>query len=287
MRAGICGKQGKAYTLMQICADSKQCCSFNGFCGSSPLYCRAAVCVGGPCLATSPTIQPSPTRTPVLIPNVPTPPTVVKAKLGEACGGNSASAKQCDVGLTCDLSGLCRSSTPPVTTPPPPPPVTTPASQATKPYNVLFSDSGYGSYYYDFTGAHCPLEAPYPENNGITTCESYTPGPNQIPLGQHKTNNIVALRSDFVSDNREKWCGKRARVSYKGKPVDAVFYVWDACLILLIAGGACATRGVGVGPRLDFSLSAIKAINPNACTDGITDGISWEITDEQVVPFVP
>lgn len=146
--------------------------------------------------------------------------------------------------------------------------------------NVLFKGKGYGSYYYDTTGKTCPGEAKYPENNGIATCESYYPGPNQKKLIDRGTNNIVAMASSKISNDRSTYCGKRVKVYHNGVLVPTIFVVWDAC-------GSCEENQAGtIGPRLDFSMSALKEINPNACADGLTPNISWEVVDEQVIPFV-
>ncbi|KAI9349510.1 hypothetical protein BDR26DRAFT_915248 [Obelidium mucronatum] len=154
----------------------------------------------------------------------------------------------------------------PIPQPPtPPPPTTNP--------NVLISGSGDGSYYYDFTGRTCPHEQSYPENNGYTSCEPSAPP--YMTLGQHQDNFIVALALDQMNANKANLCGKRVIVKYNGIEVSGSFVVWDSC--------AACTGGV----RLDFSLSALLAINPDACFKGVVPGISWEVTDEQVIPYYP
>jgi hypothetical protein len=42
------------------------------------------------------------------------------------------------------------------------------------------------------------------------------------------------------------------------------------------------------GSRIDFSLSALDQIdNGNACRDGLVPGISWKVTNNQIIPFIP
>ncbi|KAJ3200973.1 hypothetical protein HDU82_008466, partial [Entophlyctis luteolus] len=84
-------------------------------------------------------------------------------------------------------------------------------------------------------------------------------------------NNIVALALDEMTGNKAELCGKRVIVYYNGVEIDATFVVWDSCL-------ACTGGG-----RLDFSMSALSVINPNACALGIVPGISWKVVDEQII----
>ncbi|KAJ3378881.1 hypothetical protein HDU84_007226 [Entophlyctis sp. JEL0112] len=138
--------------------------------------------------------------------------------------------------------------------------------------NVLISGSGDGTYYYDYTGKTCPNQAEYPENNGYTSCE---PSSGYQTLASRMNNNIVALALDQVTNHKAELCGKRVIVYHNGVEVNATFVVWDSCL-------AC-TGGV----RLDFSLSALSAIDADACTLGVVPGISWKVVDEQIIEYVP
>jgi hypothetical protein len=144
--------------------------------------------------------------------------------------------------------------------------------------NVLYSGKGLGSYYYDAFGGLCPLEkVPYPENQGIASCESYFAGPNQVPISAHKNNNLIAIDNTLLQQpgGRAKFCGKRVIVRYNGVLVDKPFIVWDGC-------GACLN-----GARLDFSREALMDIDPQACDLGLLPEISWKVVDEQLMTFVP
>ncbi|KAJ3032108.1 UNVERIFIED_CONTAM: hypothetical protein HDU68_004418 [Siphonaria sp. JEL0065] len=156
------------------------------------------------------------------------------------------------------------------TIPPQPAPQPNPPST---PANVLISGNGDGTYYYDFTGHTCPHEAAYSENGGYASCEPSAPP--YLTIGQRQDNFIVALALDQMNANKAILCGKRVNVEYNGVPVPGNFVVWDSC--------AACTGGV----RLDFSLSALESINGNACQMGVVPGIRWEVTDEQVIPYVP
>lgn len=143
--------------------------------------------------------------------------------------------------------------------------------------DTLYEGSGLGTYYYDAFGGLCSHETQqYPENNGIASCESYAPGPNQIPIKEHKNNNLIAIDNTLLEQpgGREKYCGKRIIVRHNGELINETFIVWDGC-------GACLN-----GARLDFSREALMKINPNACTLGLVPGISWKVVDERVMPFV-
>ncbi|KAJ3139378.1 hypothetical protein HK100_011715 [Physocladia obscura] len=145
-------------------------------------------------------------------------------------------------------------------------------TSATSSSNILISGSGDGTYYYDVTGLTCDGQAEYPENNGYTSCEPSAP-PYETLL-ERDNNYIVALAVDQMNGNKEKLCGKRVIISYNGQVVEGNFVVWDSCV-------ACAG-----GVRLDFSLSALETIDSQACTLGVVPGINWEVTDEQVIPYV-
>ncbi|KAI8828229.1 hypothetical protein BJ741DRAFT_627107 [Chytriomyces cf. hyalinus JEL632] len=150
-------------------------------------------------------------------------------------------------------------------------PVRPPASSSSS-GNVLIRGSGSGTYFYDVEGRTCNGEAPYNENQAYTSCEPSAPP--YTSLANRRNNNIVALALDQMNANKAGLCGKRVIVKYNGRVVDATFVVWDSC--------AACTGGV----KLDFSVSALSAIEPAACTLGNVGGIEWEVVDEQVIPYV-
>ncbi|KAJ3060710.1 hypothetical protein HDU98_003365, partial [Podochytrium sp. JEL0797] len=144
------------------------------------------------------------------------------------------------------------------------------------PANILISGSGHGSYYYDITGAGCSSQpalasALVTEAGGYTSCE---PSTGYKTLAARGDNHIVALALDQMNANKAGLCGKQVVVKYNGQVVQGNFVVWDSC-------EAC-TGGV----RLDFSLGELLGINADACALGIVPGISWEVTDVQVIPYV-
>ncbi|KAJ3066051.1 hypothetical protein HDU98_010616 [Podochytrium sp. JEL0797] len=156
---------------------------------------------------------------------------------------------------------------PPTTTAPAPAPGPQPPTSSA---NILISGSGSGTYYYDIYNQVCPGFTHYAENQGITACE---PSTGYQTLAQRNNNNIVAIAVDQLSANKAGLCGKRVVVKYNGEEVEGNFVVWDACV-------AC-TGGV----KIDFSLGALEKIEPAACHMGVVPGFSWEVTDEQVIPW--
>jgi hypothetical protein len=143
---------------------------------------------------------------------------------------------------------------------------------------ALYSGSGSGTYYYDVR-TQCPQDTNgYPETDGYAACESYAPGPNQQTLRQGNTDNVVAIDMNLLKANRAQLCGKQIIVSYNGAPVSAPdggdFYVWDGC-------AACVGGG-----RIDFSVSGLENVDPNACELGVVPGVSWQVVDVQSRPFV-
>lgn len=98
-------------------------------------------------------------------------------------------------------------------------------------------------------------------------------------IKQYNTNKIVAI--DFTklstAQGRASLCGKQIHVYKNGVEVaGGPFFVFDGC-------EACKGGG-----RIDFSLSVLNSIDKgSACNDGAVPGISWKVTNNQIIPFVP
>ncbi|XXQ32926.1 Uncharacterized protein PBTT_03386 [Plasmodiophora brassicae] len=90
---------------------------------------------------------------------------------------------------------------------------------------------------------------------------------------------MVAIDSTLLAtaEGRANLCGKQIRVFKDGVEVPGgPFFVFDGC-VACIGGG-----------RIDFSVTALNAIdNGNACNDGIVPGISWKVTDTQIIHYTP
>lgn len=142
----------------------------------------------------------------------------------------------------------------------------------------MYSGSGSGTFYYDVTGLTCPGTPYYAENDGYPTCTSWDPSFWKT-VQQYGTNNMVAIDNTLLSTQagRSRYCGKQIKVYKSGAEVSGgPFFVFDGCQ-------ACVGGG-----KIDFSLSALDSINDgNACRDGVVPGISWDVIDNQIIPFVP
>ncbi|KAJ3060577.1 hypothetical protein HDU98_003476 [Podochytrium sp. JEL0797] len=141
---------------------------------------------------------------------------------------------------------------------------------------VLVSGSGAGSYYFDSAGTGCAnqpslADALKVSAIGYTSCE---PSVGYQTLLDRGNNYMVALNVDDMNANKAGLCGKQVIIKYNGVVQPGNFVVWDSC-------PACAG-----GVRLDFSLGALQQIAPDVCTTGIVPGITWEVTDVQVIPYV-
>ena len=139
-----------------------------------------------------------------------------------------------------------------------------------------YTGAGSGTFYYDVTKRSC-FGPPYAENKGYPTCTSHDPKYWKT-LEAYGSNRIVAIDNRLLSteEGRKKYCGKQIRVYKNGVEVSGgPFVVFDGC-------EACASKSL-----IDFSLSALDAIdNGQACNDGVVPGISWSVTNTQVIPFV-
>lgn len=80
----------------------------------------------------------------------------------------------------------------------------------------------------------CPQDPNgYPENDGVPTCASFAPGPNQQTLRQVGSNNVIAIDNQLLAtqEGRAKYCGKkvvvtRADGSVVQAPDGGDFFVW-------------------------------------------------------------
>lgn len=141
---------------------------------------------------------------------------------------------------------------------------------------TLLSGSGSGTYYYDITNRMCPGIDTSSLNNAYPKCTSNDPAFYKT-LGQYGNNNIIAIDNNLLSapGGRERYCGKQVRVYRNGAEVPGPFVIMDGC-------PTCGST------KLDFSLTALDRISGgNACQGGNIGGLSWTVTSNQIIPFVP
>jgi hypothetical protein len=133
--------------------------------------------------------------------------------------------------------------------------------------------SGFGSGTYYYGDMVCPgfEGSTYSELDGYTFCESDVPGPNQMTLSLRNNLKIIAIGT-LDRKNRSLLCGKNVRILYNGVDQGSDFVIWDRC-------AGCGSE------KIDFSLDALNNINSNACFDGVTNGITWEILDSSGIEF--
>jgi hypothetical protein len=139
--------------------------------------------------------------------------------------------------------------------------------------SVETTSSGFGSGTYYYGDMVCPgfEDTTYAELDGYTFCESDVSGPNQMTLSQRNNLKIIAIGT-LERENRYLFCGKNVRVLYNGVDQGSDFVIWDRC-------AGCGSE------KIDFSLDALNNINSNACFDGVTTGITWEILDSNGIEF--
>lgn len=114
-----------------------------------------------------------------------------------------------------------------------------------------------------------------PETSGYPYCTSFDSSKYKR-LNEYGTNEIVAIDRKVLAANRATMCGKQIQVFKNGVEVPGPFVVFDGC-------EACEGGG-----RIDFSLTALNQIdNGNACQSGVVPGISWKVTNTQIIPFIP
>ena len=142
--------------------------------------------------------------------------------------------------------------------------------------STLLTGSGSGTYYYDIANRMCPGIDTSPLNNAYVKCTSNNPAYYKT-LGQYGNNNIIAIDNNLLNapGGRERYCGKQVRVYRNGAEVPGPFVIMDGC-------PTCGST------KLDFSLTALDRISGgNACQGGNIGGLSWTVTSNQIIPFVP
>lgn len=144
---------------------------------------------------------------------------------------------------------------------------------------VMFSDVGYGTYYYDVFDKDACLADPGMDKNPVECSHEI-----YLSLEEINSDYLVAMNHTQLASDLGRWCGKRVIVSVNGKPSDMPFFIGDGC-------GRCSrdlTEGdewnSAGAPGLDFSFAALNKFNSEACEKGHID-ISWDIVDEQIYDF--
>ncbi|EFY86638.1 hypothetical protein J3459_010900 [Metarhizium acridum] len=138
---------------------------------------------------------------------------------------------------------------------------------------------GYGTYYYDVEQMQACGYDFAAENKGPVECSFTQP----LPLGQMRTNYLVAMNHTELRDNLDKYCGKRVVVTVDGVRSALPLFIGDGCE--RCGGGLPDGAWDSVGaPGLDFSYTVLSELAPQACAAGHVD-LSWEILDENLYHF--
>jgi hypothetical protein len=146
---------------------------------------------------------------------------------------------------------------------------------------MLYKGGGQAALYYDVRTT-CPKFKNQIKANtdSVPTCADGNMGPSRgTTLRQLRSNNVVAIKTKLLNkkSDRARLCGKKVNLYYRGAPMAAPdggdFFVWDGC-------PQCnSSPGVGV------SVTTLLLLNATSCDMGALKCITWEVVDEQVMPY--
>ncbi|KAM0245007.1 hypothetical protein ACHAQJ_010678 [Trichoderma viride] len=146
--------------------------------------------------------------------------------------------------------------------------------------SVINSGNGFGTYYYDVQNPQSCFADFTDMNQGFVECSQFIPW----TLNNVNSNNLVAMNHTLLAGNLAKYCGRQVVVSINGQPSSTPFFIGDGCER---CGTGSSTNGQwnpNGAPGLDFSYTALNALNSNACFAGHID-ISWQILDQTLYNF--
>jgi hypothetical protein len=145
--------------------------------------------------------------------------------------------------------------------------------------SVIYSGSGYGTYYYDIQHPESCGQDLSVANTGNVECSQFI----ALNLNEINSNNLVAMNHSLIASNLAQYCGRQVVVSVNGVASSTPFFIGDGCE-RCGTGSSTGPWNPSGAPGLDFSFSALSALNGNACNAGYID-ISWQVLDTTLYNF--
>jgi hypothetical protein len=146
--------------------------------------------------------------------------------------------------------------------------------------SVINSGTGFGTYYYDVQHVQSCGADFTNMNQGFVECSQFIPW----TLNNVNSNNIVAMNHTLLAGNLAKYCGRQVVVSVNGKASSTPFFIGDGCERCGTGSSTNSVWNPNGAPGLDFSFTALSALNSNACFAGHID-LSWQILDNTLYNF--
>ncbi|KAL7902894.1 hypothetical protein HDV63DRAFT_362565 [Trichoderma sp. SZMC 28014] len=145
--------------------------------------------------------------------------------------------------------------------------------------SVIYSGNGFGTYYYDVQQPESCGQDLSVANTGNVECSQFT----ALNLNEIDSNNLVAMNHTLIASNLAQYCGRQVVVSVNGVASSTPFFIGDGCE-RCGTGSSTGPWNPSGAPGLDFSFSALSALNGQACNQGHID-ISWQVLDTTLYNF--
>ncbi|KAK1249598.1 hypothetical protein MKX08_009601 [Trichoderma sp. CBMAI-0020] len=145
--------------------------------------------------------------------------------------------------------------------------------------SVIYSGNGYGTYYYDIQHPQSCGQDLSVANTGNVECSQFI----ALNLNEINSNNLVAMNHSLIASNLAQYCGRQVVVSVNGVASSTPFFIGDGCE-RCGTGSSTGPWNPSGAPGLDFSFSALSALNGQACNQGHID-ISWQVLDTTLYNF--
>lgn len=145
--------------------------------------------------------------------------------------------------------------------------------------SVIYSGNGFGTYYYDVQHSESCDQDLSVANTGNVECSQFI----ALNLNEINSNNLVAMNHSLIASNLAQYCGRQVVVSVNGVASSTPFFIGDGCE-RCGTGSATGPWNPNGAPGLDFSFSALSALNSNACSQGHIN-LSWQVLDTTLYNF--
>jgi hypothetical protein len=144
-----------------------------------------------------------------------------------------------------------------------------------KAQDVIYSGTGFGTYYYDVEEVQACGTDFSNQNLGDVECNLQT----GLTLDQINSDYLVAMNHTQLVGDMALYCGRKVIVTVNGVTSDLPLFIGDGCQRCGTGSSTSTVWNPTGAPGLDFSYSVLSQLNSEACDAGHID-ISWQITNE-------
>jgi hypothetical protein len=117
--------------------------------------------------------------------------------------------------------------------------------------NVIFSGTGFGTYYYDLQQVDACGTSFAAQNTGQLECSLET----VLTLDQVNSDYVVAMNRTQLIGDMANYCGKKVIVSINGQPSSLPLFIGDGCERCASGSASSDTWDPNSAPGLDLSYN--------------------------------